>query len=99
MGLTHNIRVSDRTYRRIMQQGFDYMITVPVKKPGAYQLRVSLRDTASERLGSVSEFIEVPDITKNRLMLSGIIMSGSEAASARPAAAATGAQSQVNENA
>ncbi|HMF58522.1 MAG TPA: VWA domain-containing protein [Pyrinomonadaceae bacterium] len=96
MGRTHNIRVSDRTYRRIMEQGFDYMITIPVKKPGAYQLRVALRDTATERLGSASQFIEVPDITKNRLALSGVIMSGAEAASVRQTAARTGAQAGGN---
>jgi VWFA-related protein len=89
MGRTHTIRVSEKAYGRIIEHGFDYLITVPVKKPGAYQLRVSLRDTASERLGSASEFIEVPDLTKNRVALSGIILSGSEPAAAGQTGAAT----------
>lgn len=73
---TESVRVRGEAYRRILQNGFDYVITVPIKKAGAYQLRTALRDTVSERIGSASQFIEVPDIKKNRLFLSGIIVNG-----------------------
>ena len=73
---THTIRMRGETYKRVLENGFVYYLTVPVKKPGAYQLRAALRDTASERVGSASQFIEVPDINKNRLTLSGIVVSG-----------------------
>lgn len=73
---THNMRVRGETYERIMRDGFDYIITVPTKKAGAYQLRIALRDSATERVGSASQFIEVPDISKNRLTISGIIING-----------------------
>jgi hypothetical protein len=62
------------TYRNVMKQGMVYNIHVPVKKPGAYQVRVVLRDAATEVLGSASQFIEVPDINKGRLALSGIVL-------------------------
>jgi hypothetical protein len=64
------------TYTRAMEHGLVFVLTVPVKKPGAYQLRTALRDTATERVGSASQFIEVPNITKNRLTLSGVILDG-----------------------
>ena len=51
-------------------------MTVPIKKAGAYQLRAALRDESSQRLGSASQFIEVPDIKKNKLLLSGILLRG-----------------------
>jgi VWFA-related protein len=70
------IRLSDRTYNLALRDGFVYTAIVPIKKPGAYQLRVALRDTTSERVGSAAQFVEVPDIRKNRLMLSGIVMNG-----------------------
>ena len=73
---TENVRVRGETYRSIMRNGFDYIVTVPIKKPGAYQLRAALRDTATERVGTASQFIEVPDLDKNRLALSGIIING-----------------------
>jgi VWFA-related protein len=76
MGKQYTIRVKGKTYERILKDGFTYYLTVPVKKPGAYQLRTALRDAASERVGSASQFIEVPDIKKNRLTLSGVVLNG-----------------------
>jgi hypothetical protein len=54
------------------------MVTVPIKKPGAYQLRVALRDQASERVGSSSQFVEVPDMKKRRLEISGILLNATQ---------------------
>ncbi|MDQ3818696.1 MAG: VWA domain-containing protein [Acidobacteriota bacterium] len=76
IGRTHTLRIRGETYKRILESGFVYYVTVPVKKPGAYQLRAALRDSASERVGSASQFIEVPDINKNRLTISGIVVAG-----------------------
>ncbi len=75
---TYTLRVTDEQYQKILRQGFLYTIVVPVKKPGAYQLRVAVRDDASERVGSANQFIEVPDISRNRLALSGIVASASD---------------------
>ena len=76
LGKKYSIRVKGKTYERIIKDGFTYFITVPVKKPGAYQLRIALGDASSSRVGSASQFIEVPDIRKNRLTLSGIVLNG-----------------------
>jgi VWFA-related protein len=73
---THTLKVKGDTYKRVMENGFDYILTVPIKKPGAYQLRAAVQDSASERVGSANQFIEVPDFKKNRLTLSGIIVEG-----------------------
>jgi hypothetical protein len=51
-----------------------YSVHVAAKKPGAYQMRVVLRDAGSEQVGSATQFIEVPDIAKGRLTLSGIVL-------------------------
>ncbi|HST23780.1 MAG TPA: VWA domain-containing protein [Blastocatellia bacterium] len=75
---TYTLRMNDEQYHKVLKQGFLYTIVVPVKKPGAYQLRVAVRDDASERVGSANQFIEVPDINKNRLALSGIVASASD---------------------
>ncbi|HYR74552.1 MAG TPA: VWA domain-containing protein [Pyrinomonadaceae bacterium] len=77
---THTVRIRGETYKRVLRDGFVYVVTVPLKKPGAYQLRVALRDTDSERIGSASQFVDVPDIKKNRLALSTIIVRGLTAA-------------------
>ena len=73
---TQTIRLRGETYQRVLRDGFTYHLTVPMKKSGAYQLRLALRDMPSSRIGSASQFIEVPDLKKNRLTLSGIVISG-----------------------
>ena len=82
---TQTIRVRGDTYKLALDNGFVFVFTVPVKKPGAYQLRTALRDTTSERVGSATQFIEVPDIKKNRLTLSGIIINGLDSSAKRKA--------------
>ena len=78
---TYRITLLDKEYEQKMREGLVYYVTVPIKKPGAYQLRISLRDSATERIGSASQFIDAPDIKKKRLALSGIIVSGQTKAS------------------
>ncbi len=73
---TQTIRLRGETYQRVLRDGFTYHLTVPMKKSGAYQLRLALRDMPSSRIGSASQFIEVPDLKKDRLTLSGIIVNG-----------------------
>lgn len=72
----HSIRARNDVFERLLKEGFVYNVVVPLKKPGGHQLRVALRDDASERVGSASQFVEVPDIKKNRLALSGILVRG-----------------------
>jgi hypothetical protein len=84
-GRTYILKVADRHFTEWVQGGFLYAINVPIKKAGAYQLRVAVRDSASERVGSANQFIEVPDIGKNRLTLSGLVISGNDPAKRRSA--------------
>ena len=70
--------VHGEAYQRVLKIGFVYVLTVPIKKPGAYQLRVALRDQPSERVGSSSQFVDVPDMKKRRLEISGILLSATQ---------------------
>lgn len=83
---TQTIRMRGETYNKALANGFVYTMSVPVKKAGAYQLRAALRDTASERVGAASQFIEVPDINKNRLTISGVVVQGIDPAMTRKGA-------------
>lgn len=74
---TQTVRVRGETFERVKRYGLIFFMNVPVKKAGAYQLRVAVRDAASERVGSASQFIEVPNLSKKRLALSGIVVNGS----------------------
>lgn len=68
---TYTVTLDKERYERFVSQGFVYDFAFPIKKPGGYQLRVALRDTKSDKVGSASQFIEVPNLKKNRLTLSG----------------------------
>ena len=61
-------------YKSAIANGLVYTLPHPVKKPGAYQLRTALRDSATGKVGSANQFIEVPDVSKGRLTLSGMVM-------------------------
>jgi len=71
---TWTLRLKGDGYRDVLKQGMVYSVHVAVKKAGAYQMRVVLRDAGSELIGSASQFIQVPDIAKGRLALSGIVL-------------------------
>lgn len=67
-------KVDEKTYKLIQEKGFIYDFVFPIKKSGAYQLRVAVLDTASEKVGSANQFVEVADVDKEDLMMSGIIV-------------------------
>jgi VWFA-related protein len=69
---THTVFLNKEQYQAFQRRGFVYDFTFPIKKPGAYQLRVAIRDHVSEKVGSANQFLEVPDLKKNRLTLSGV---------------------------
>ena len=48
---------------------YNYKIYVP---PGLYQMRVGARDTASGKIGTVKEWIEIPNLASHRLTMSSV---------------------------
>jgi hypothetical protein len=73
---TAHIRLKDDEYKSALQDGIVYSLSLPVKKAGAYQLRVAARDAVSERTGSANQFTDVADVGKGRLIVSGILLAG-----------------------
>ena len=71
---TYTLIVKKEAFARIKNNGFVYDFSFPVKKPGAYQLRVALRDHGSDKLGSANQFVEVPNLKKGHLVLSGVVL-------------------------
>ncbi len=69
---TYTMTLRKDVYERFLRDGFVYDFSFPIKKPGAYQLRVALRDTKTEKVGSANQFVEVPNLKKNQLTLSGV---------------------------
>ncbi len=78
VGETHTISLTDALYQRAQTSGLVYSLNMPIKRAGAYQLRVAVRDDKSSKVGSASQFINIPDIKKSGLALSGIALSSAD---------------------
>jgi len=70
----------EKRYREALEQGLAYRADFQLKKPGAYQFRAVLRDGETGRTGSASQFIRLPDLNKNLLALSGLVMTAPKSA-------------------
>ena len=70
----YTITLKKDGYEDFLKNGFVYNFVFPVKKPGAYQMRVALRDSRSGKVGSANQFIEVPNVKKGNLTVSGILL-------------------------
>jgi VWFA-related protein len=60
-------------YKRALTSGIGY--TGHVELPaGVYQLRVAVRETDTGKLGSLSKYLEVPDMSKKRFTMSSVFL-------------------------
>lgn len=73
---TFTIKAAPGADRMGEGMGVFYSVDLPIKRPGAYQFRVAVRDAVSDRVGSAGQFVDVPDLRKSRLALSGIVVRG-----------------------
>jgi hypothetical protein len=73
---TETMLVRGEQYRSAQRDGITFGINLPIKKPGAFQLRIAVLDVASSRVGSANQFIEIPNLNKNKLTLSGLYLAG-----------------------
>lgn len=69
-----SLRFSPENYQKVQKEGFVYNLETPIIVTGGYQFRIALRDTVSDKVGSASQFIEVPDLKKKNLALSQLIV-------------------------
>ena len=87
------VRARGEVYQRLRRDGLVYFLNMPVKKPGAYQFRIAVRDAATQQIGSASQFVEIPHLRKDRLALSGLVISG-EPGTAQKATQRAGSQNE-----
>lgn len=73
---------SDEAYQRLLEHGLSYILNMPLKRSGPYQVRVAVRDAGSGKIGAATQYVEAPEVGNKRLALSGIVLSGLPAESA-----------------
>jgi VWFA-related protein len=72
------VQARGRTYENMLKSGVAFLMTFPVKNAGAYIMRVVLYDNKNGQLGSATQFVDIPDISRKELALSGIVLAAEE---------------------
>lgn len=62
-------------YDRVIKGGLSYAANT-VLPPGGYQIRIAVRDNKTGNIGTLSRYVEVPDLTKGRLAASSLLLAG-----------------------
>ena len=57
-----------------LRDGALYTLDVPVPQRGAYQIRVAVRDQATAKIGSATQFIEIPELKKTGIALASVVL-------------------------
>lgn len=84
------IRLRTGQVEESARRGFDFELMHAAPKPGAYHVRAAVRDAVSGKVGSAGQFIEVPDVSRDQLGLSGIEMRAVKQGGEEPADPARG---------
>ncbi len=72
-----NLNIMPARLENALTHGMSYR-RLATLKPGFYQARIAVREEGTARLGSASKWVEVPDMGKKQLTLSGILLSSGE---------------------
>ncbi len=72
---TINTNLSPSDYKFALTHGLSYSASTQLP-PGYYQLRAIVRENGTGRLGSISRYLEVPDLAKKRLTMSSLFLFG-----------------------
>lgn len=74
INLVGSTKVRPEHLERAKRDGVAYSFIFPLKKPGALQMRIAVMDRASGEVGSANTFIDVPNLKKEGVLLSGILL-------------------------
>ncbi len=66
-------KVKPENLALVKQHGYSYVRRVALK-PGLYQARIGVRELKTEHFGTVTSWVEVPNLTKQKLALSSVIL-------------------------
>ena len=73
---TITIQVPADRVSELKRDGLIYTMDVLVKKEGSYTFRVAMKEKTSNQIGSANQVIEVPNLKKGGLLISGLSIAG-----------------------
>ncbi len=68
----HMFKIPAAAFPVLTQNGLVYSTDVPIKNPGTYNFRVAVKDSTSKQIGSSSQMVEIPDLKKTKIFISGL---------------------------
>ena len=74
--VTHGVALSLKKdeYEQALRDGLRLKFDMPVRRPGAYQVRIAIREGLAYKIGSAGQFVAVPDLNKKEIALSGVVL-------------------------
>jgi VWFA-related protein len=68
---SHHMAIHGNTeqVRQFRERGLALSMDVPVKHTGPYQIRSAVRDSSSGALGSAGQYLDIPNLKKNHIVL------------------------------
>lgn len=70
---TVNADLSEEDYKRALATGLSYTASTQLP-PGYYQVRLVVREAETGKMGTVSRYFEVPDLSQKHLTMSSIML-------------------------
>src|SRR2546429_214870 len=70
---TVNADLTEEDYQRALIKGISYTASTQAA-PGYYQVRLVVREVGTGKIGSVSRYFEVPDLSNKQLAMSSILL-------------------------
>ena len=70
---TVNASLNAQEYSRVTRSGFTYSANTALPA-GIYQVRIGVRDNKTGRIGTLSRYLEVPDLGKGKLAASSLLL-------------------------
>lgn len=58
----------------VLKSGLIYAIDVPVPHGGPYQIRAAVRDVATSAMGSAHQYVDVPNVRRDKLALTSLML-------------------------
>jgi hypothetical protein len=73
-----NTSLGTENYQQALKSGLTYSANTQLPA-GYFQIRAVVREASTGRLGTISRYLEIPDLTKGRLTLSSIFLFAADA--------------------
>lgn len=70
---TVNADLTEESYQRALASGLSYTANTQLP-PGYYQVRLVVRETESGKIGTVSRYFEVPDLSQKQLTMGSVLL-------------------------